>query len=133
MKNNFKPKGYNSVSPYFILDEADRFIDLMKQIFDTKPLREYRMPDGSIMHAEIQIDDSVIMLGNSSAKYPPITLVMHVYVSEVEEVFQKAIAAGCEGVEPPQQKEGEPDKRATFKDFAGNMWSVGTQLVEENS
>lgn len=133
MKNNFKPKGYNSVSPYFIVDEADRFIDLMKQIFDAKPLREYRMPDGSIMHAEIQIDDSVIMLGNSSAKYPPITLVMHVYVSEVEEVFQKAIAAGCEGVEPPQQKEGEPDKRATFKDFAGNTWSVGTQLMEENS
>lgn len=133
MKNNFKPKGYNSVSPYFIVDEADRFIDLMKQIFDAKPLREYRMPDGSIMHAEIQIDDSVIMLGNSSAKYPPITLVMHVYVSEVEKVFQKAIAAGCEGVEPPQQKEGEPDKRATFKDFEGNMWSVGTQLVEENS
>lgn len=133
MKNNFKPKGYNSVSPYFIVDEADRFIDLMKEIFDAKPLREYRLPDGSIMHAEIQIDDSVIMLGNASEKYPPITLVMHVYVSKVEDVFQKAIAAGCEVVEKPKQKEGEPDKRATFKDFAGNMWSVGTQLVEENS
>ena len=133
MKNNFKPKGYNSVSPYFIVDEADRFIDLMKKIFDAKPLREYRKQDGSIMHAEIRIDDSVIMLGNASSKYPPITLVMHVYVAEVEEVFQKAIAAGCEVVEQPQQKEGEPDKRATFKDFAGNMWSVGTQLVEENS
>lgn len=133
MKNNFKPKGYNSVSPYFILYEAERFIELMKEIFDAKLLREYRMPDGSIMHAEIQIDDSVIMLGNASDKYPPITLVMHVYVSEVEVVFQKAIAAGCEVVEQPQQNEGEPDKRATFKDFAGNMWSVGTQMEEENN
>ena len=133
MKNKFKPNGYNSVSPYFIVDEADRFIELMKEIFDAKPLREYRLPDGSIMHAEIQIDDSVIMLGNASERYPPITLVMHVYVSDVEEIFNKAIAAGCEVVEQPKQKEGEPDKRATFKDFAGNIWSVGTQLMEENS
>jgi uncharacterized glyoxalase superfamily protein PhnB len=129
MKNNFKPKGYNSVSPYFIVDGADRFIELMKQIFEAKPLREYRMPDGSIMHAEIQIDDSVIMLGNSSEKYPPVPIVMHVYVADVDETFKKAIDAGCDIVEPPKEREGDPDRRATFKDFAGNLWSVGTQLL----
>lgn len=130
MKNNFKPEGYNSVSPYFIVEEADRFIDLMKKIFDAKPLREYRMPDGSIMHAEIQIDDSVIMLGNASEKYPPVTLVMHVYVADVDETFKKAIDAGCDIVETPKEREGDPDRRATFKDFAGNLWSVGTQLMK---
>lgn len=133
MKNDFKPKGYTSVSPYFIVDGADRFIDLMKKIFDARLLREYRMPDGSIMHAEVQIDDSVIMLGNSSEKYPPVTLVMHVYVSDVDEIFQKAISAGSEVVEPPKDSESDPDRRGTFKDFAGNMWSVGTQLNEEKS
>ncbi|WP_439481034.1 SRPBCC domain-containing protein [Cyclobacterium plantarum] len=129
IKTNFKPKGYNSVSPYFIVDGADRFMDLMKQIFDAKELRVYRMPDGSIMHAEMIIDDSVIMLGNASEKYPPIKIVMHVYVPKVDETFQKAIEAGCEVVEAPKDQEGDPDRRATFKDFAGNMWSVGTQLA----
>lgn len=132
MNKNFKPKGYNSVSPYFIVNGADRFIDLMKQIFDAKKLREYRMPDGTIMHAEIQIDDSVIMIGESSEKYPPVPIVIHVYVSDVDTVFQKAIDAGCEVVEPPKEQENDPDRRATFKDFAGNWWSVGTQINDEN-
>ena len=131
MNNPFKPPKYNSVSPYFIVNGADKFIDLMKQIFDAKELREYRMPDGSIMHAEVQIDDSVIMVGNSSGKYPPIPIVMHVYVKDVDLVFNKAIEAGCEIIEQPQEREGDPDRRATFKDFAGNLWSVGTQLKTE--
>ena len=71
MEKQFKPRGYNSVSPYFIVKGGQKFIDLMKQIFNAKELRRYDMPDGSIMHAEIQIDDSVIMIGDSSEKFPP--------------------------------------------------------------
>lgn len=127
MTNNFKPSGYNSVSPYFIVNGAQKFIELMKEIFEAKELRRYNMPDGSIMHAEIQIDDSVIMLGDASEKYPAVPIVMHVYVPNVDEIFNKAIAAGCEIIEQPKEREEDPDRRATFKDFAGNMWSVGTQ------
>ncbi|WP_194776213.1 VOC family protein [Pararhodonellum marinum] len=128
MTKDFKPEGYNSVSPYFIVDGADKFIDLLKQVFDAKVLREFRLSDGNLMHAEVQIDDSVIMLSNSSAKYPPITLVMHVYVPDVDKIYQIAIEAGCEAVEAPKENDGDPDRRGTFKDFAGNMWSVGTQM-----
>ena len=99
----------------------------MKEIFNAKELRRYDMPNGSIMHAEIQIDDSVIMIGDSSEKFPPVQIVMHVYVPNVDETFRKAVDAGCEIVEQPTEREGDPDKRGTFKDFAGNMWSVGTQ------
>jgi PhnB protein len=128
MSNGFKPKGYNSVSPYFIVNGAQKFIDLMKLIFAARELRRYDMADGTIMHAEIQIDDSVIMLGDASEKFPAVPLVMHVYVPNVDETFDKAKKAGCEIIEPPKTREGDPDKRATFKDFAGNIWSVGTQL-----
>ncbi|MCH8568430.1 MAG: VOC family protein [Balneolales bacterium] len=128
MNESFKPNGYNSVSPYFIVKDAQKFINLLKAIFDAKELRRYDMPDGSIMHAEIQIDDSVIMVGDSSDKYPPVSIVMHVYTADVDETFKKAVEAGCEVIEEPKEREGDPDRRATFKDFAGNMWSVGTQL-----
>ena len=96
MNNQFKPTGYNSVSPYFIVNGAQKLIDLLKQIFSATELRRYDMPDGTIMHSEIQIDDSVIMLGDSSDKFPPVQLVMHVYVPNVDETFAKAIKAGCE-------------------------------------
>lgn len=128
MDKDFKPTGYNSVSPYFIVNGAQKFIDLLKEIFDAKGLRRYDMQDGTIMHAELQIEDSVIMLGDSSEKFPPVPLIIHVYVPNVDETFKKAIHAGCEIVKQPTEQEGDPDRRATFKDFAGNMWSVGTQI-----
>ncbi len=128
MKKEFKPKGYNSVSPYFIVDDAQRLINLLKELFNATELRRYDMSDGSIMHAEMKIDDSVVMLANSNELYTAITLVMHVYVPNVDELYKKAIDLGCISVEPPKQREGDPDRRATFKDFAGNLWSIGTQL-----
>jgi PhnB protein len=131
MIKDFKPIGYNSVSPYFIVKGAQKFIDLMEEIFEAKEIRRYDMPNGSIMHGEIQIDDSIIMLGDASDKFPPVQLVMHVYVPNVDETFEKAIKAGCEEIEKPKQREDDPDRRATFKDFAGNIWSVGTQLKQQ--
>ncbi len=128
MNKEFKPAGYNSVSPYFIVKGAQKFMDLMKVIFDAKELRRYDVPDGSIMHAEFQIDDSVIMVGDASEKYPPVPVVMHVYVPNVDETFARAIKAGCEAIEQPKEREGDPDRRASFKDFANNLWSVGTQV-----
>ncbi len=129
MDKIFKPTGYNSVSPYFIVNGAQKLIDLLKQIFNVTELRRYDIPDGTIMHAEVQIDDSVIMLGDSSDKYPPVPMVMHVYVPDVDKTFEKAIESGCEIIQRPQQREGDPDRRSTFKDFAGNVWSVGTQIT----
>jgi PhnB protein len=85
--SNYKPSGYNSVSPYFIVEEADRFVVLIKQIFKAKELREYRIPDGSIMPAELKIDDSIIILGNASERFPAVPIVMHVYVPDVDEIW----------------------------------------------
>jgi uncharacterized glyoxalase superfamily protein PhnB len=128
MTNSFKPANYNSVSPYFIVEDATKFIDFLKAVFDGKELRRYNNSDGSVMHAEFQIDDSVIMLGSSSDKFKPIELVLHVYVPNVDETFAKAIQAGCESIKEPGEQKGDPDRRGTFKDPAGNMWSIGTQL-----
>jgi uncharacterized glyoxalase superfamily protein PhnB len=131
MKNEligFKPKNYNSVSPYFMVDDAKRMVRLLTDLFNAKVLRKYDKPDGKIMHIEIQIDDSVIMLADSTPQYPANKYWMHAYVSNVDETFRKAIELGCESVEEPKIKENDPDKRGTFKDFAGNMWSLATQL-----
>lgn len=128
---NFKPDNYNSVSPYFVVTEAQRFIDLMTGIFAAKQLRRYNRPDGSLMHAEMQIDDSVIMIGGASEDYPSNQLLIHVYVSDVFVTFQKAIELGCEAVEDPINKEGDPDTRGMFKDYLGNVWAVGTQTDEK--
>jgi PhnB protein len=128
MEKTFKPDGYNSVSPYFIVKGAQGFMDWLKKVFDAREKRRYDGEGGKIMHAEVQVDDSIIMMADASDKWPPVPTVMHVYVPNVEEVFKRAVDAGCEVVHEPKTQEGDPDKRATFKDFWGNLWSVGTQL-----
>src|SRR5687768_9345318 len=115
---NFKPQGYNSLSPYFIVNGAQKLADLLILIFGAKELRKYPLPDGSIMHMEMQIDDSVIMLGDSSDRLPPIQQIVHVYVPDVDAVFTKAIEAGCMIVEAPKENKDDPDRRGTFRDFA---------------
>lgn len=126
MKKSFKPSTYNSVSPYFVVKGAQRFIDFLKEVFDASELRRYDLPDGLVMHAEVQIDDSVIMVADANENYPPHQLMNHVYVPDAQATYRKALAAGCEGVEEPVRKD-DPDLRGSFKDFAGNFWSVGTQ------
>ena len=73
--NPFKPTGYNSVSPYFIVNDAKKFITVLENIFNAQELRRYDNNDGTIMHAEFQIDDSVIMMADSNDKYPAVPLV----------------------------------------------------------
>jgi PhnB protein len=128
MDKPFKPAGYNSVSPYFVVHGAQRFIEMLIQVFTAKELRRFDKPDGKIMHAEIQLDDSIIMIADTTDQYPANHFWMHVYVPNVDDTFNKAIVLGCEPVEKPTQKQGDPNRRGTFKDFAGNNWSIGTQL-----
>lgn len=128
MQASFKPRGYNSVSPYLIVDGAQKMIDLLKGIFEATELRRYNNPNGTIMHAEVKIDDSVVMLGDASSAYPANELLLHVYVPDVHKTFRKAIELGCEVIEHPVNKGGDPDTRGSFKDFSGNTWAVSTQM-----
>ncbi len=124
----YKPAGYNSVSPYLVVKGAQKMINLLQEIFNATELRRYDNPDGTIMHAELQLDDSVIMIADSSDKYPPNHHLLHIYVPDVDLSFDKALKAGCHVEESPKQRDGDPDRRGSFKDFSGNVWAIGTQL-----
>lgn len=123
----FKPADYNSVSPYLVVAGAQELIDFLSAVFDARVTRRYDNPDGSIMHAEVMLDDSIVMLGDSSSDYPANTLLIHVYVPDVDEVFRRAMAAGGIEDQAPQQRAGDPDRRGSFKDLAGNTWAIATQ------
>lgn len=122
----FKPPGYNSLSPYFIVNDAPRFVQLMKDLFGAEELRKYEGPDGSLMHVELRLDDSVIMLSEATADFPANEFLLHFYVKDAKATYKRALELGCEGLQEPIQK-SDPDLRGMFKDFNGNVWSVGTQ------
>jgi PhnB protein len=127
MNASHKPMGYNAVSPYFVIAGAQRFLDFVTELFDASPLRRYERPDGTLMHAEIRIDDSVLMVGDASDSHAPNTHLLHVYVPDVDTTFEKAMALGCTAIERPRERDDDPDRRGGFRDFAGNDWWVATQ------
>ena len=67
----FKPDGYTSLSPYLMVTGAQRVIDFLKQTLDAKELRRFDMPDGTIAHVELRIDDTVVMLAEGGGTWPP--------------------------------------------------------------
>lgn len=126
----WKPRSYSSVSPYLVVAGAQKIIDFAKATFDAEELRRYDLPDGSIMHAEIRIDDTVIMLGDGGPEFPPFPSLIHVYVEDVDRVYARALEAGATSVDAPGTREGDPDKRGSVKDPCGNTWSIATQLPD---
>ena len=104
LKNfKYKPSDYNSLSPYLVVNGAQELIDLMIGLFQGKELRRYEVP-GRIMHAEVLIDDSVIMVADASDEFPAPTHLLHLYVPDVDKTYDKAISLGCESVQTPNGK-----------------------------
>ena len=129
-RKNWKPHSYSSVSPYLVVASAQAVIDFAKAVFGATELRRYEMPNGSIIHAEIRIDDTVVMLGDGGPEFPPFASLIHVYVNDVDEIYERALEAGASSVEAPKTREGDPDKRGSVKDPCGNTWTIATQLSE---
>lgn len=102
-------------------------VDLLTTIFDAKTLRRYNHENGKIAHIELQLDDSVIMISNSTESYKTNKTMLHYYVPDVFKIFDKAIEQGCKIIEKPFNRLGDPDTRGSFYDFAGNYWSVSSR------
>ena len=130
MSGTFKPEGYNSVSSYLVVEGAARLIDFLKEAFDAKQLRRFDNPDGSVMHAEVCIDDTVIMIGDAGPNWPAFNSSVHVYVSDVDASYHRALKAGGMSVQEPEVKAEEFDKRGGIKDPSGNTWWIATQVGE---
>jgi len=127
-ERDWKPPSYSTVSPYLVVAGAQKVIDFAKAVFGATELRRYDMPDGSIMHAEIRIDDTVIMVGDGGPEFPSFSSLLHIYVEDVDRVYERALKAGATPVEAPRARDGDPDKRGSVKDPCGNTWAIATQL-----
>jgi uncharacterized glyoxalase superfamily protein PhnB len=123
----YKPEGYNSVSVYLVAGGAQRVIDFLKQTFGATALRRYDNEDGTIMHAEVRIDDTVVMIGEAGPQWPAFPSWLHVYVKDVDATYRRALQAGGISVQEPSRREGDPDRRGGVKDPAGNTWWISTQ------
>ena len=131
------PAGYRTVTPYLICAGAAKAIDYYQQAFGAKERMRHEMPGGVIGHAEIEIGDSIVMLADEfpqmNVKGPlaiggtPVGLC--IYVTNVDEVFNRAINAGGK-VERPLADQFYGDRTGTLIDPFGHKWTIATHIED---
>ena len=120
------PDGHHTVTPYLTVRDALKVIDFLKSAFGAEITHEpLKRPDGKIMHAEVKIGDSRVMIAEESemAKAAPSSL--YLYVPNVDSVYQRAVKAGGKTImEPMDMFYG--DRSGGVKDPSGNSWMIAT-------
>jgi PhnB protein len=131
------PDGYPRVTPYLIIDGASAAIDFYASVLGAKERMRMPAPDGKVGHAELEIGDSLVMLadefpdaevrGPKAVGGTPVSL--HVYVEDVDSVFDRAIQAGATALRPVENQ-FYGDRAGQFEDPFGHRWNVATHVED---
>jgi len=120
------PDTYHTLTPYLIAKDAPKTVEFLKEALGAELAFEPMLqPDGKIMHADLRIGDSHVMISSATDQHPAMPCMVHVYVPDVDEVYKRAVAAGGKSMmEPTDQFYG--DRGASITDPSGNHWYIAT-------
>ena len=123
----FRRPNFPNIAPYFLVKGAPQFIDFLVSAFEgTERIRVPR-PDGSIMHGEVAIGNSVIELGDANEQYPSRPMTTHLYVPDADATYARALEAGATPVYAPTDDHPSGDRWGEAKDPFGNTWYIATR------
>lgn len=117
------PHGFLPLTPYFTVQDADALIRFCLAVFDARILKDNRYDDGTLQHARLQIEDSLIMLNQATADFPVTVSQMHLYVDDVDATYHLALREGATSLMAPMLRP-HGDRMAGFIDPTGNFWWV---------
>ena len=132
------PAGLHTLTPHIVVNDARKAIDFYQRVFGAEVIGVHAMPDGKVMHAEIKIGDSPIMLNDEFPDWgsPSPTLTkadtcvrLHLYVPDADRVFNAAVAAGAQVV-MPMADQFWGDRYGQVVDPFGHRWSIATRVKD---
>lgn len=137
MSTAFTPRGYHTVTPSLIVRGVAEAIDFYERAFGAVAESRMSGPDGEIMHAEIRIGDSVVMLGPENEQWgtrSPLSTngnpgSLHIYVPDADAAFARALEAGAT-VKSPLEDAFWGDRYGKITDPFGHEWGLATRVKE---
>jgi uncharacterized glyoxalase superfamily protein PhnB len=131
------PDGYHSLTPFLTVRDAAAAIEFYKQAFGAVERGAMKGPDGKIMHAELMIGDSIIMLSDEYPEFGAVSpqtiggsgMGLHIYLDGVDAAFDRAVKAGAQ-VEMPVMDQFWGDRYGKLKDPFGHKWSIATHTKD---
>ena len=126
-KTESVPDGYHTVSPYLVVAGVAKLIEFTKEAFGATEVQVSKRPDGSVQHAEVKIGDSIVMMGEGAEGGKHFPAMLHLYMEDVDAVYQRAVKAGAKPVrEPADQPYG--DRSGGVEDAFGNQWWISAHI-----
>jgi PhnB protein len=131
------PEGFRTLTPHITVKKgAAAYVDFLKRAFNAVEIARSPGPGGKLMHAHVRIGDSDLMLNDEFPEFgsPPISegnwpVTLHLYVPDVDAVFNQAVAAGCE-VSMPVADQFWGDRYGYVKDPFGFAWGIATHIED---
>lgn len=123
------PDGYHSVTPYLLVPDVDGMINFLKDVFGAHERSRALDGEGNVMHAEVQVGDSIVMMAQSNDEYPPTRSMLHVYLEDVDDAYQRALAAGATVVRELSD-EFYGDRTGGVQGPYGNQWWLATHVED---
>jgi len=129
------PDGYHTLTPFLTVRDAARAIEFYKQAFGAEERGVAKDPTGKVMHAELKIGDSIIMLSDEYPEFGSLSpqsiggsgMGLHIYLDGVDAAFDRAVKAGAQ-VEMPVMDQFWGDRYGRLSDPFGHKWSIGTHV-----
>ena len=118
---------YRTVTPYLIVTDADAEIRFLEASFGATVTSNQRNTDGTVMHAELTIGNSQVMLGQGGGQWKPQRASLYVWVPECDAVYAKALAAGATSESAPEDKP-YGHRNAGVVDSNGITWWIGSPI-----
>jgi PhnB protein len=127
------PDGYHTATPYLVVRGAAKAIEFYKNALGATELMRMAGPDGKVMHAELKIGDSIIMMGDEDPKrgtHSPESLggspmSLYLYVDDCDRLFNQAVSAGASATTPVKDQ-FYGDRSGSIKDPFGHSWHIAT-------
>jgi uncharacterized glyoxalase superfamily protein PhnB len=120
--SSYIPKGFQPIIPYFLVQDADAFLDFLRAAFGAEEISVHREED-RLVHAEIRVFGSVIEVGQPKGEFTATRANLHVYVPNPEEVMDQALRAGATLLYALTEHEYR-EKSGGIADPFGNQWYI---------
>jgi len=122
MPETDNPKTYHTVTPYLVVHDVARLIEFLKQAFGATERMRLPRSDGSVMHAEVTMGDSIVMMGEPMGGMGPVPGAIFLRVSDADEAYRKALQAGATSISEPTDQPHAGERYGGVKDPCGNLW-----------
>lgn len=118
---------YKTVTPYLVVPDADAEIRFLKQAFGATEKSCQRTPEGRVQHAELEMGNSLVMLGEAGEQWKALPAALYVWLADVDAAYARALEAGATSQMPPEDKP-YGHRSAGVVDANGITWWIGSPL-----